>query len=244
MQLKIYKDHDALSHDAAAEIVSLVKGNPKAVLCLASGDTPRLAYSFVVTMSREEKISLSECTFVALDEWIGIPPENEGSCQYFLRQNLFEPLNIVEKNVHFFDALSPDPQEECRKMNNIILEKGGIDMMLIGIGMNGHVGFNEPGTPFHQYAQVVDLDETSRVVGQKYFRQSTPLTKGITLGLAHMLEAKKALLVASGLKKAEIIKKTLEEDISPRVPASAIRNHANGIVMLDEAAASLLNFEL
>jgi glucosamine-6-phosphate isomerase len=240
MEIKIYKDYDALSNSTSDEIVEAVKKNPAAILCLASGDTPRLAYSLTAKKAIANKVDFSRCTFVALDEWMGVPPDNSGSCQFFLRRHLFDPLHIPENNIHFFDALSTEPQEECEKMNDVIHRKRGIDLMVVGIGMNGHVGFNEPGQSFQQYAHVVDLDETSKVVGQKYFQETTILSKGLTLGLQHMLEAKKVLLIASGLKKAEIIKKTIEEEISPQIPATSIRSHANGYVMLDEEAASAL----
>lgn len=210
------------------------------MLCLASGDTPRLAYSLTAERAIAEKVDFSRCTFAALDEWMGIAPENPGSCQYFLRHYLFDPLNIPEDNIHFFDAMSSDPENECKKMNEVILRKGPLDLMIVGIGMNGHVGFNEPGQSFEQYAHVVDLDETSKVVGQKYFRESTVLSKGLTLGLRHMTEAKKVLLIASGLKKAEIIRKTIEEEVGPKIPATAIRKHPGAYVMVDKDAASLI----
>jgi len=241
MKTKIFKDYEELSTNTANEILAVVQSNPMAMLCLASGDTPRLAYMLAAKRAKEGNIDFSRCTFVALDEWMGIPPANEGSCQFFLRRYLFDPLNIPERNINFFNAVSSDPDEECKKMNDVIARKGGIDLMIVGIGMNGHIGFNEPGQAFDQYAHVVDLDETSRTVAQKYFRESTQLSKGLTLGLRHMLEAKKVLLIASGLKKAEIIEKTMGEEISPKIPSTSIRNHPNGYVMLDKEAASLLS---
>jgi galactosamine-6-phosphate isomerase len=241
MEIKVFKDYEDLSNNTANELIEAVKKNPEATLCLASGDTPRLAYSTAAKKARENNIDFSRCTFVALDEWIGIPPDNQGSCQFFLRHYLFDPLQIPEENIHFFDALSSDPTSECEKMNSVIAGKGGIDLMIVGVGMNGHIGFNEPGQSFDQYAHVVELDETSTVVGQKYFRESTALSKGITLGLRHMLEARKVLLIASGLKKAQVVKKTLEEEISPMVPSTSIRKHPNSLIMTDKEAASLVD---
>lgn len=112
--------------------------------------------------------------------------------------------------------------------------------MLVGIGMNGHIGFNEPAGSFQAYSHVVELDETSRTVGQKYFREQTTLTSGITLGLGHMLEARQVILVANGSKKADIIRRTIEEDVTPLLPASLIRNHVDAYVILDKEAGSLL----
>ncbi len=240
MHLDIFPDYESLSASVADQILDTVKLNPEAVLCLATGDTPRLAYSLLVKKAKEGKISFANCTFVALDEWLGVPPDNEGSCHHFLWNALFSPLDIPDANINLFDGLSPDPDTECKKMDSLIRAKGGIDLMLVGIGMNGHIGFNEPGEFFHQYAHVAELHETSKSVGQKYFQSPTALTKGITLGISHMLETKKVLMVANGIKKAEIIKKTVENAITPHLPATAIKNHANGNLMIDEEAASML----
>ena len=120
------------------------------------------------------------------------------------------------------------------------LKKGGIDLMIVGIGMNGHIGFNEPGVSFDNYSHVIDLDDTTLSVGQKYFKSKVSLQKGITLGLKHLQESKKVLLLANGKKKAEVIRRTVEGDLTNSFPASIMQKHAHGIVMIDEEAASSL----
>jgi len=240
MELKIYKDYEQLSANAANEIADLLKQKPGAVICLASGDTPKLTYQLFAEKVINENIDISNCTFIGLDEWVGIPPENEGSCQYFFRKYLFEPLQVTPGQTYLFNALSSSLEEECKKMDETILAKGGIDLMMVGIGMNGHIGFNEPGVSFDLYSHIVNLDETTVTVGQKYFNSQTALQKGITLGLKHFMESKKAIVLANGAKKAGIIKKALEDEISNHVPATIIRTHAQGVVMIDEEAASLL----
>ena len=240
MHLKIFNDYEALSEAVAREIVNQVKEKPESILCLAAGDTPRLACKFLKEISRNESVDFSRCTFVALDEWVGIPPDNEGSCFYFLYTNIFEPLQIPRENVFVFDAMAHDIEGECNKMDAVIRRKGGIDLMVVGVGMNGHIGFNEPGVSADLYSHVTALDQTTQTVGQKYFKESTTLQKGITLGLRHMLESKKAILMASGQKKAEIIRKSLEEEITEGTPSGIIRKHHNGSVMLDREAATLL----
>jgi 6-phosphogluconolactonase/glucosamine-6-phosphate isomerase/deaminase len=125
-------------------------------------------------------------------------------------------------------------------MDAVIREKGGIDLMIVGIGMNGHIGFNEPGVSFDNYSHVIDLDETTLTVGQKYFKSKVNLQKGITLGLKHLLESKKVLLLANGKKKAEVIRRTAEENLTNTFPASIMQKHEHGIVMIDAEAASLL----
>ena len=126
-------------------------------------------------------------------------------------------------------------------MDEIIFKNSGIDLMIVGIGMNGHIGFNEPGVSFNNYAHVIDLDETTITVGQKYFKTPVAIQKGITLGLKHLLESKKVLLLANGNKKASVIKKTVEEEVTNLFPASIMQTHLNGFVMVDEEAAALLN---
>lgn len=240
MTLQICKDYDALSSSSADQIATVVERKPGAVLCLAAGDTPRLAYQMLVKTVRSKHLDLSGCTFIGLDEWVEIPPENEGSCAFFLRENLFNPMGIRAEQVHLFNSMSEDIFPECEKMDRLILEKGGIDLMLVGVGMNGHVGFNEPGISENLGAHVVTLDETTKRIGQKYFAHATKLQYGITLGLRHFLESRMAILIASGEKKAEVIRRTLEGPVTTVVPASLIRKHSNGLVLLDEDAARLL----
>ncbi len=134
--------------------------------------------------------------------------------------------------------MSDQLQEECSKMDKLIAEKNGIDLIIVGIGMNGHIGFTEPGVSISNYSHVIVLDDTTRTVGQKYFKTQQTLEKGITLGLQHLLEARKAILMANGSKKAAVIKKTVEENISNSFPASIMQSHPNGFVMIDEEAAS------
>ena len=241
MQINIYKDYSTLSFYTAQEIIGLVKNKPDAVLCLAAGDTPKFTYALMVQKAINEKVDFSECTLIGLDEWVGIPPENEGSCHFFLQKHIFKPLNIPFSNIHLFDALSDNLEQECKTMDNVIASLGGIDLMVVGVGMNAHIGFNEPGVPADTYAHVIALDTATQSVGQKYFKQSTRLEKGITLGLKHLQQAKKVMLIANGMHKAEIIKKMLEEEINTGLPASIIRTHRHGRVMLDKDAASLLN---
>jgi 6-phosphogluconolactonase/glucosamine-6-phosphate isomerase/deaminase len=149
-------------------------------------------------------------------------------------------LKIRPEQIHLFNSLAVNVEQECSKMDAIISEKGGIDLMLVGVGMNGHIGFNEPGVAPGLYSHVIDLDATTQSVGQKYFKESTVLKRGITLGLQHLLESKQVILMASGQKKSTVIQSALEGPITPAMPASIIRKHKQGCVMVDEQAASLL----
>ena len=139
-----------------------------------------------------------------------------------------------------FNALSENLAQECETADKAIVENGGIDLMLVGVGLNGHIGFNEPGVSFDLYAHVAGLDEMTTSVGQKYFKETTELKQGITLGLKHLLESKRVLMLANGSKKAGIIQAALEGEITNRLPASIIRRHPNSMVMIDEEAATML----
>lgn len=241
MQLKKFTSYKELSEATAIEMLTLLRQKPNAVICLASGDSPRLSYQFFVEQAINEKTDVSKFTFIGLDEWVGISPVNEGSCCYFFENLLINPLNLSAAQVSLFDALSGNLDEECKRMDKVIMEKGSIDLMIVGIGMNGHIGFNEPGGSFDKYSHVTDLDETTILVGQKYFKGATKLKQGITLGLKHLMNSKKVILIANGNKKAPVIKRAIEGAVSNFFPATIIQQHSNGYVMIDEEAASLLS---
>lgn len=238
--VSIFKNYEELSAFAAAQIISMVQHKPAAVLCLAAGNTPRLTYQKVVALANEKGIDFSAITFIGLDEWMGIAPAIEGSCFHFLNQLIFAPLSIQKECIHFFDAIANDPEAACKRINAIISEKGGIDLTLVGIGINGHIGFNEPGIDPNLGAHVVVLDAVTSKAGQKYFKETRELTKGITLGMAQIMASRKVLLLANGKNKTGIIHKTLRTNISVSIPASFIREHPNGLILLDEEAAGEL----
>ena len=240
MKIISVKNYQNLSAHTAAEIAEAIKQKPSLVLCMASGHTPALTAELLVKKLLEEKIDYSLITFLGLDEWVGLPPANEGSCHYFFNTKLFGPLQLNHSQYFLFNSLADDLKSECEKMDTIIAEKGGIDLMMVGIGMNGHIGFNEPGTPFNILSHVAELDGTTKSVGQKYFKEQTILHQGITIGLGHLLNTKKVFLMADGTRKAAVIKKTVEGEVNENFPASIMQQHANGFVVVDEGAASLL----
>jgi len=238
--MTIFDSPEILAQSAASKILNLVSTKPRAVICIASGDTPRLTNKYIAEGARTRQIDFSQVQFISLDEWVGIPATNTGSCYYFLEETIFEPLKIPAAHIHFFNSTASDLAAECERINQIIIQLGGIDCLVVGIGMNGHIGFNEPGTSSNLSAHVIELDPVTQQVGQKYFSASTPLKKGITLGLAQFMQSRMALLLATGTKKALIIKKALAENVSVAIPASLIQQHRNAFVLLDKQAAGLL----
>ena len=240
MQVIRFKNYEELSGYMASIIVNSIKNKPTLVLCMASGSTPALTCDMLVQELKKEGVDHSKFTFLGLDEWIGMPPKNTGSCDYFFRTKIFEPLQLGPSQCHLFNGMANDLQNECLEMDKLINDKGGIDIMIVGIGMNGHIGFNEPGTPFNSLSHVAELEEITRSVGQKYFDGPVMLTKGITIGLGHLMNAKKVFLLANGANKTEVIKKTIEGPITESFPASIMQQHADGVVIIDDTAALLL----
>jgi glucosamine-6-phosphate isomerase len=240
MTLKIFEDNSTIAHFAANQILDCVRHKPDAVLCLTSGDTPRETYHRIVELAHQTNTDFSRVTFFALDEWLGIPTTSPGSCFYIVMENLLKPLKIDPKQFHYFDGLAKDPQLVCDSIHKKLQQLGGLDLIFVGVGLNGHVGLNEPGTLKHLHAHISDLDQMTIDIGQKYFTEKTVLTKGLTMGLADFLEAKVAMVIASGKKKAPIMKQALEGAVSNLLPVSLIREHKNGFVVLDAEAASEL----
>jgi glucosamine-6-phosphate isomerase len=240
MQLLSFKDYHALSLHAATLIARAIRENPRLTLCMASGHTPSLTCELLAEQLKEDKTDYSSLLFLGLDEWVGLSPENPGSCHYFFKTKLFDPLQLSPSQYHLFNAQSPDLAAECKKMDERIAAAGGIDMVLVGIGMNGHIGFNEPGTAIDASCHVATLDETTKTVGQKYFNESMELSQGITIGLGHLQKAKTVLLLANGAKKAAVIRQTVESPVTENFPASIMQTHTNGFVLIDEEAGSLL----
>jgi glucosamine-6-phosphate isomerase len=241
MKLEIFEDYNIMSAAAADIIISIVNKKPGAVLCFATGNTPVLTYQLLAQKAKENKTDFSLCFCIGLDEWLGVLPDKIGSCHFSLYQQIFQPLGIAEQQIHLFDGMSRDVESECRKMNDVIDQKGGIDFILAGVGLNGHIGFNEPGVDITLNAHEQELHTTTLTSGQKYFNEVTAIKKGITVGMAQAMKAGTLLLLANGKNKASIMQLAIEGEVTNKVPASFIQQHTNGVVMLDREAASALS---
>ncbi|WP_183565576.1 6-phosphogluconolactonase [Mucilaginibacter sp. SP1R1] len=240
MQIHRYKSYDELSQAAASLVVQQVQNKPHSLICLPSGESPTAMFRYLIKYAEEGKVDFSHTHFVGLDEWVGMDKNNAGSCSHYLSEHFFSELDLSPTQVRFFDATVNDLDRECQKMNDYIARCGGLDMMIVGIGMNGHIGLNEPGASFNSYAHHSALAPVTIEVAQKYFKQQTHLTKGITLGLGHLAEAGTAVLIASGIKKAGIIARALDGPVTTDVPASIFKNLPNAQVFLDDDAANEL----
>jgi glucosamine-6-phosphate isomerase len=238
----IVKDnYEGLSEATGRIIIELVNQKPDAFICLASGDSPTGTYQYLINCVNQGDVSFQKCTFIGLDEWLNIDADKPGGTKHYLKTTLFNKIDADERNIYFFDPSNPDIQEECVKMEKVISEKGPIDLLLAGIGLNGHIGLNEPGVDLKSGVHINDLAQSTITSAQKYFGDNVTLEKGITLGIQNILMTRKLVLIASGEKKASIISKALQEPISDQVPATIIQQHSDCDVILDKSAASLLN---
>jgi len=240
MKISIYSDFDGMSKAVADLIAEEIRRKPSALLCLPSGESPTGIFRYLARYASEGTVNFRDARFVGLDEWVGMDGRHEGSCRHYMDAHLFGPLAIRPEQIRFFDALSPDLDEECKKMDDHISRQGPIDIMMVGLGLNGHIGLNEPGADPGSYSHHSPLDPLTVQVAQKYFQQETPLREGITLGLQHFREAAIPILIAGGHKKAAIVARVLEGEITEQVPASIIRSLVAGKVFLDREAASQL----
>lgn len=229
-----------MSESAANAIIQAIKDKPALVLCMASGHTPALTCDILVSKIKSQGLDVSGLTFIGLDEWVGLPATNPGSCRYFFETRLFTPLQLRPSQTYLFNGMAVELDQELKLMDEVITSKG-IDLMIVGIGMNGHIGFNEPGMPFNSFCHVADLHPITTSVGQKYFTEATPLSKGITVGLGHLMNAGHLILLASGSGKSDVIRQAMEGPIDPIFPASIIQQHDHVTVITDREAAVQLS---
>lgn len=240
MKILTYSDYNKMCRAAADIIVAQIQVKPDSLICLPSGESPVGVFKYLIEDAQNGKVDIGRCYFVGLDEWVGMGKDDDGSCTNFLYENFFTPMQIALEKIKFFNAKSADLDAECKAMDDFIKEKGPLDIMMVGIGMNGHIGLNEPGTDFNSYAHFAPLAPLTASVGQKYFKKQTHLHHGITLGLKHLQEAKISLLIAAGAKKAEIIAQALQGEITNQIPASIFQMLASAYVLLDKDAAQKL----
>jgi glucosamine-6-phosphate isomerase len=237
MKQIIYDNYEELSLRTAELISSIISEKPDALLCFPAGETSVGTFRHLIELNRSGKLSFSKCRIVGLDEWAHIGKMKSENCFSFLKKHLFDHIDYNKDHFCFFNGESDDLRAECVKTDNFIREFGPIDMMLLGAGMNGHLGLNEPGTSFELYSHIVDLDDTTRVVGQKYFSGEVTLTSGITLGLKYVMEARIVILQLNGTRKAGVVKKLADSEVTPELPASILKSHPDSYLLLDKEAA-------
>ncbi len=236
------KDYDEMSRKAANLIAAQIYVKPNCVLGLATGSTPIGTYKELVEKYELGDLDFSEVTTVNLDEYKGITKENDQSYYYFMNDNLFSHVNINKERTFLPDGTEPDSDKACNAYNEIIHSVGGQDLQLLGLGHNGHIGFNEPATDFPLETHCVDLTESTIKANQRFFASYDDVPKqAYTMGIKTIMQAKKVLVVVSGEDKADIVQKAFFGPVTPEVPASVLQLHPDCTVVADAAALSKVN---
>ncbi|MBO3800477.1 MAG: glucosamine-6-phosphate deaminase [Candidatus Brockarchaeota archaeon] len=241
MRVIITKDYDEMSIKAARIIAEQVRRKPNSVLGLAAGSTPLGTYKELIRMHREEGLDFSSVITFNLDEYYGLAPDHPQSYHYFMFENFFKHVNINPKNIHTPDGLAKDVKAFCEKYEEEIKKVGGIDLQLLGIGRDGHIAFNEPGSSLAGRTMLVALAEETIKDNARFFKSEEEVPRlAITMGCGTIMEARRILLLANGENKADAIAATVEGPVTSQVTASILQMHPDIIVIVDEAAASKL----
>ncbi|MEM1558606.1 MAG: glucosamine-6-phosphate deaminase [Thermoproteota archaeon] len=241
MRVIITKDYDEMSTRAARIIAEQVRRKPNSVLGLATGSTPLGTYRELIRMHREEGLDFSKVITFNLDEYYGLSPDQPQSYHYFMFENFFKHVNINPKNIHIPDGLAKDVKAFCEEYEKEIKKAGGIDLQLLGIGRNGHIAFNEPGSSLMGRTTLVALAEETIRDNTRFFKNEEEVPRlAISMGCGTIMEARRILLLASGENKAGAIAATLEGPVTSQITASILQMHPDAIVIVDEAAASKL----
>lgn len=233
------KDYEDMSRKAANIISSVMTLKPDCVLGLATGSSPVGTYKHLIRRYENGDLDFSRVTSVNLDEYKGLDRENSQSYYYFMRENLFSHVNIRMENTYIPDGTEADSEKACSAYNEILHNVGSVDLQLLGIGHDGHIGFNEPADTFAKETHCVDLTDMTIEANARFFasRDEVP-TQAYTMGIQTIMSARKVLMVASGADKAKIIREAFFGPVTPQVPASILQFHPNFILVADEAALS------
>lgn len=237
--MKIYKakDYKDMSRKAANIISAQVIMKPNCVLGLATGSTPIGTYDQLVEWYNKGDLDFSEVTTVNLDEYKGLPRTNDQSYYYFMHQHLFDRVNIDPERTNVPNGMEPDAEKECGRYEELIRSLGGMDLQLLGLGHNGHIGFNEPGEAFEKETHCVDLTESTIEANKRFFASADDVPKqAYTMGIKTIMQAKKILIVVNGENKADIVERAFFGPVTPEVPASILQLHNDVTLVGDEEA--------
>jgi glucosamine-6-phosphate deaminase len=241
MQVVIAKDFHEMSKKAADIVSNLIQSKPDCALCLPTGDTPSVFYRELVDAAKKSVVDFSDVKTFNLDEYVGLSKSDKSSYAFYMLSKLFSPANVPLGNTNIPNGMAEDVDAECRRYEKSIEDAGGIDLAVLGIGVNGHIGFNEPGTPFNSKCHVTDLTDDTIQANVRHFANVSDMpTEAMTMGIDTIFRSRKILLLATGPKKAEAIQRLVNGEVTPDFPASILQTHDDFTLIIDEAAASEL----
>ena len=233
------KNYEELSRTAATIIAGVILSKPDCILGLATGSSPVGTYDQLTAMYKEGILDFSHVKSVNLDEYVGLDGSNDQSYRYFMNKNLFSRVNINIENTHVPDGTNLDAKACCEAYNTLLQNIGTVDLQLLGIGPNGHIGFNEPSDHFEDETHCVDLTETTIQANKRFFESEADVPRqAYTMGIGTIMRCKKILVVVSGSDKAQILKKVVQGPVTPQVPGSILQFHPDCTIIADEAALS------
>ncbi|BES64197.1 glucosamine-6-phosphate deaminase [Gottschalkiaceae bacterium SANA] len=241
MKIIVAKNYEELSRKAGNLFASQLILKSNAVIGLATGSSPVGMYKELIRIYRNGDIDFDEVVSFNLDEYIGLTPDNEQSYHYFMRENLFDHINIRPENIHIPSGIAVDMTIAAQSYDKMIEEAGGIDIQILGIGNNGHIGFNEPDVKFEARTHIVELEPDTIEANSRFFDSIDQVpTQAISMGIKNIMQSRKIVLIASGEGKAKVVQAMIEGPITPELPASVLQLHPDVTIILDQAAASLL----
>jgi glucosamine-6-phosphate deaminase len=241
MLLRIVEHYDGMSEQAASIVADRLRRKPTLVLGLATGSTPLGTYRALIRMHRDEGLDFSKATTFNLDEYVGLGPRHPQSYRQFMEEHLFRHVNLDPRSTFIPDGTAPDLEAHCEWYEDQIRSAGGIDIQILGIGRNGHLAFNEPGSSLGSRTRIKPLSEETRKDNARFFASPREVpTHAMTMGIGTIMEARELILLASGAAKAEAVKAAVEGAITAIVPASIMQMHRRAHVIVDQAAASRL----
>ncbi len=241
MLVIVKQNYEELSREAAAVVASLVRQKPDCILGFATGGTPIGTYKELIRLHREEGLDFSKVTTFNLDEFVGLPPSHPESYHYYMWENLFKHINVAPRRVFIPHGMADDVHGFCAWYEGKITELGGIDLQILGIGANGHIAFNEPGSSLGSRTRIKTLSEKTIRDNARFFSEGEAIPRyALTMGVGTIMEARQLLLLASGRGKADAIRATVEGPITARFPATIVQMHRFATIVVDNEAASAL----
>ncbi|MFC4402181.1 glucosamine-6-phosphate deaminase [Gracilibacillus xinjiangensis] len=229
------KNYLKMSHTACQILAEQIGQNPKIKLGLATGSTPIGLYNRLIHLNKKKEISFQKVTTFNLDEYVGLPATHPNSYHYFMRENFFQHIDINEANTHIPNGMAYDLEKECIRYQQVIETAGGMDIQVLGLGENGHIGFNEPGTSFSEETHIISLEKSTREANARFFDNIDQVPKkAITVGINTIMQSKQVILLISGETKAEAYNRLVNGGITETFPASILQKHKNCIVLVDQ----------